>query len=108
MSAPASPDRPGTVKPDLRSACRQRVHREGTPMADNINNTGGGGGGNTGLAFIVGAIVVVLAVIAYFVFARGGADTKQVDVNVDVPEISGTSTLTSTCLVSAPPRAKTK
>ena len=58
-------------------------------MADNINNTGGGGGGNTGLAFIVGAIVVVLAVIAYFVFARGGApETKQVDVNVDVPEIS--------------------
>ena len=57
------------------------------PMADNINNTGGGGG-NTGLAFIVGAVVVVLAVIAYFVFARGGADTKQVDVNVDVPEIS--------------------
>ena len=58
-------------------------------MADNINNTGGGGGGNTGLAFIVGAIVVVLAVIAYFVFARGGApETKQIDVDVDVPEIS--------------------
>jgi hypothetical protein len=58
------------------------------PMADNINNTGGGGG-NTGLAFIVGAIVVVLAVVAWFVFARGGApETKQIDVNVDVPEIS--------------------
>lgn len=57
-------------------------------MADNINNTTGGGG-NTGLAFIVGAIVVVLAVIAYFVFARGGApETKQIDVNVDVPEIT--------------------
>lgn len=57
-------------------------------MADNINNTGGGGG-NTGLAFIVGAIVVVLAVVAWFVFARGGApETKQVDVDVDVPEIS--------------------
>lgn len=57
-------------------------------MADNINNTGGGGG-NTGLAFIVGAIVVVLAVVAWFVFARGGApETKQIDVNVDVPEIS--------------------
>ena len=57
------------------------------PMADNINNTGGGG--NTGLAFIVGAIVVVLAVVAYFVFARGGAPgTKQIDVNVDVPEVS--------------------
>lgn len=57
-------------------------------MADNINNTGGGGG-NTGLAFIVGAIVVVLAVVAWFVFARGGApETNQIDVNVDVPEIS--------------------
>lgn len=56
-------------------------------MADNINNTGGGG--NAGLAFIVGAVVVVLAVVAYFVFARGGApDTRSVDVNVDVPEIS--------------------
>jgi ABC-type transporter Mla subunit MlaD len=56
-------------------------------MADNINNTGGGG--NTGMAFIVGAIVVVLAVVAYFVFARGGApETKKVDVNVDLPEVS--------------------
>jgi ABC-type transporter Mla subunit MlaD len=56
-------------------------------MADNINNTGGGN--NTGLAFIVGAVVVVLAVVAYFVFARGGApETKQVDVNVDMPEVS--------------------
>lgn len=57
-------------------------------MADNINNTGGGSG-NTGLAFIVGAIVVVLAVIAWFVFARGGGSVpEQVDVNVDVPEVS--------------------
>ena len=56
-------------------------------MAENTNNTGGGG--NTGLAFIVGAIVVVLAVVAWFVFARGGApETKQIDVDVDVPEIS--------------------
>jgi len=58
-------------------------------MADNINNTTGGGGNNTGLAFIVGAIVVVLAVIAYFVFARGGApETKEVNVDVDLPEVS--------------------
>ena len=57
-------------------------------MAENTNTTGGGGG-NTGLAFIVGAIVVVLAVVAYFVFARGGApETKQIDVDVDVPEVS--------------------
>ena len=58
------------------------------PMADNINNPGGGGG-NTGLAFIVGAIVVVLAVVAWFVFARGGApETKDINVDVDVPEVS--------------------
>ncbi len=56
-------------------------------MADNINNTGGGN--NTGLAFIVGAVVVVLAIVAYFVFARGGSSVpEQVDVNVDVPEVS--------------------
>lgn len=58
------------------------------PMADNINNTTGGGN-NTGLAFIVGAIVVVLAVVAWFVFARGGApETKDINVDVDVPEVS--------------------
>jgi len=57
-------------------------------MAENTNNTGGGGG-NTGLAFIVGGIVVVLAIVAYFVFARGGApETKQIDVDVDMPEVS--------------------
>jgi hypothetical protein len=58
-------------------------------MADNINNTGSGGG-NAGLAFIVGGIVVVLAIVAYFVFARGGAapDTKDVNVDVNLPEVS--------------------
>ena len=57
-------------------------------MADNINNTGGGSG-NAGLAFIVGAVVVVLAVVAWFVFARGGApETKEVDVDVNLPEVS--------------------
>ena len=57
-------------------------------MADNINNTGSGGG-NAGLAFIVGGIVVVLAVVAYFVFARGGAtDSKDINVDVNLPEVS--------------------
>jgi len=57
-------------------------------MADNINNSGGGG--NAGLAFIVGAVVVVLAIVAYFVFARGGmgGETKDVDVDVSLPEVS--------------------
>ncbi|GAA0654659.1 hypothetical protein [Brevundimonas lenta] len=54
-------------------------------MAENTSS-----GGNTGLAFIVGAVVVVLAIVAYFVFARGGmgGETKQVNVDVDLPEVS--------------------
>lgn len=61
-------------------------------MADNINNTSSGGG-NTGLAFIIGAVVVVLAIIAYFVFMRGGVapEAKSIDVNVKAPEISAPS-----------------
>ena len=59
-------------------------------MADNINNTSGGG--NTGLAFIVGAVVVVLAVIAFFVFGRGMApETRNVDVDVDLPKVEAPS-----------------
>ncbi|MGZ9099259.1 MAG: hypothetical protein ACXW3O_06110 [Brevundimonas sp.] len=52
------------------------------------NNSNSGGGGNAGLAFIVGGIVVVLAIVAYFVFARGGAETKDIDVDVNMPEVS--------------------
>lgn len=56
-------------------------------MVENTNNTSGGG--NTGLAFIVGGIVVVLAVVAWFVFARGGApETKDVNVDISLPEVS--------------------
>lgn len=56
-------------------------------MVENTNNTGGGG--NAGLAFIVGGIVVVLAIVAYFVFARGGmSETKDVNVDVNLPEVS--------------------
>lgn len=50
---------------------------------------GSGGGGNAGLAFIVGGLVVVIAVIAWFVFAGGGAmeaPTKDVNVDVNLPE----------------------
>lgn len=55
-------------------------------MAENTNS----GGGNAGLAFIVGGVVVVLAIIAYFVFARGGMapETKDVNVDVDLPEVA--------------------
>lgn len=57
-------------------------------MADDTNNSSGGG--NAGLAFIVGGIVVVLAIVAYFVFARGGMAPESKDINVDVnlPEVS--------------------
>ena len=59
-------------------------------MTDSNNNSSGGnGGGNSGLAFIVGGIVVVLAIVAYFVFARGGApESKNIDVDVNLPEVS--------------------
>ncbi len=57
-------------------------------MTDSNNNSGGGG--NAGLAFIVGGIVVVLAIVAYFVFARGGMapESKDIDVDISVPEVS--------------------
>jgi len=59
-------------------------------MADNINNTSGGG--NTGMAFIIGAVVVVLAIVAYFVFVRGATpEAKSVDVDINVPEVSAPS-----------------
>jgi hypothetical protein len=57
---------------------------------NNTTNNNSGGGGNAGLAFVVGGVVVVLAIIAYFMFARGGVDAPTKDVNVDVnlPEVS--------------------
>lgn len=48
-------------------------------MAENTS-----GGGNAGLAFIVGGLLVVVAVIAWFVFAGGGMANKSKDINVDV------------------------
>lgn len=60
-------------------------------MTDN-NSNNSGGGGNSGLAFIIGGIVVVLAIVAYFVFVRGGApETKDIDVDISVPEVSAPS-----------------
>ena len=53
-------------------------------MAENSSS----GGGNAGLAFIVGGIVVVLAIVAYFMFARGGmTDSKDVNVDVNLPSV---------------------
>jgi hypothetical protein len=55
-------------------------------MAENTKS----GGGNAGLAFIVGGLLVVVAIIAYFVFAGGGMtpETKEVNVDVDLPEVA--------------------
>ena len=55
------------------------------------NGGGGGGGGNTGLALIVGALLVVVAVIAFFMVSNGGAPEAptipdEVDINVNLPE----------------------
>jgi len=59
-------------------------------MTDNAPNTSGNsGGGNAGLAFIVGGLLVVVAVIAWFVFARGGMEPakKEIDVDVNLPRV---------------------
>lgn len=62
-------------------------------MTDNNTSNNNSGGGNTGLAFIVGGIVVVLAIVAYFVFARGGAtDSKDVNVDIKLPEVAAPAT----------------
>jgi hypothetical protein len=53
-------------------------------MAD--GNSGSGGG----LYFIVGALVVVVAVVAFFVFGghiSGPNQAKSVDVKVELPKV---------------------
>lgn len=60
-------------------------------MTDNQSNSGnsGGNGGGMGMAFILGAVVVVLAIVAWFVFGRGVApETKDVNVDISLPEVS--------------------
>ncbi|MBB5745206.1 hypothetical protein [Brevundimonas variabilis] len=55
-------------------------------MTENTN----GSGGNVGLAFIVGGLLVVVAVLAWFMFGRGGAidNTSDINVEVELPEVS--------------------
>ena len=43
------------------------------------------GGATPLLAFLVGGLVVVVAVIAYFMYTGGQAPTKQLDVNIKAP-----------------------
>ncbi|MFT4255076.1 MAG: hypothetical protein QM608_21650 [Caulobacter sp.] len=40
------------------------------------------GGGNAGLAFIVGALVVVVAVLAFMMFSGGLTQKKTVDIDI--------------------------
>ncbi|CAN5288266.1 hypothetical protein BH09PSE1_BH09PSE1_25520 [soil metagenome] len=65
-------------------------------MAENTSS----GGGNAGLAFIVGGLLVVVAVIAFFVFSRGAMPDASKDINVDVnlPKVEAPS-------VPTPPKA---
>lgn len=37
------------------------------------------------LAFLVGGLVVVVAVIAYFMYAGGQSPARQVDINIKPP-----------------------
>lgn len=53
-------------------------------MADGTNTSGGGG---AGMAFIVGALVVIVAVMAFFMFTGGFSQKKSVDINVSAPQL---------------------
>jgi hypothetical protein len=46
--------------------------------------SGGGRSGGAGLAFVVGGLLVAVAVIAWFVFARGMTPPEPARVEVDV------------------------
>lgn len=47
-------------------------------MAEGARNSGG----NAGLAFIVGGLVVIVAIIAFVVYSGGFTQKKSIDVNV--------------------------
>ncbi|WP_419317483.1 hypothetical protein ACN2C7_13505 [Caulobacter sp. ErkDOM-E] len=47
-------------------------------MAEGTSNSGG----NSGLAFIVGGLVVIVAIIAFVVYSGGLTQKKSIDVNV--------------------------
>jgi hypothetical protein len=53
-------------------------------MADevHVHKTGGDGGAGWAVAIM---LVVVLAVVAWFVFLRGADNTRDIDVDVNVP-----------------------
>jgi hypothetical protein len=56
-------------------------------MADTIiEKDGGGGGGNTVLAFIVGAVLVAVGIVAFFMYNGHGAGPAKpaASLNIDV------------------------
>ncbi|WGM40583.1 hypothetical protein [Caulobacter sp. NIBR1757] len=49
---------------------------------------GNTGGGNSGLAFVVGGLLVLVVVIgAFLIFGGGLTQKKEVDVNIKAPDI---------------------
>ena len=57
-------------------------------MADkstsHVTRADSGSGGNTGIAFVVGILVVVVGVLAYVVFYGGGAEgADDVDITIE-------------------------
>lgn len=50
-------------------------------------NTGSGRGVNAGIAFMVGALLVVLALVTVLVIERGLTERKPVDLKVDLPKM---------------------
>ena len=57
-------------------------------MADVVVDKGGSGGGNTMLAFIVGAVLVAVGVIGFFMYngshGGGAAPKPAASISVDV------------------------
>jgi hypothetical protein len=48
----------------------------------------GNSGGNSGLAFVVGGLLVLVVLIgAFLIFGGGLTQKKEVDVNIKAPEI---------------------
>jgi hypothetical protein len=85
--SPTSPDcgQAGTDPAARRFPAARSGRRTGDiEMAD-----GNSGGGNSALAFIVGGLVVVVAVIGFLVYGGNlGSPSKTVDVNIKPPAIS--------------------
>ncbi|NDW47697.1 hypothetical protein [Ruegeria sp. PrR005] len=60
-------------------------HRAATTSSSSSVTTSGT---NAGLAFVVGALVIVVAVMAWFMFGAGAADDSR-DVNINVEGVPG-------------------